>query len=122
MWFRCWAIIRITGRWPCPVFGFNALPQVLSYCPACNAEDVTVFHALLSCPATLPIFTVLHQCCAIPDRSQQQQCILAVLSSNTPDDVRLSAQCYVGEACRLVLAGMCVAGRSNEGAEAEESE
>ncbi|CAE8720354.1 unnamed protein product, partial [Polarella glacialis] len=27
MWFRCWAIIRITGRWPCPVFGFNALPQ-----------------------------------------------------------------------------------------------
>ncbi|CAE8590209.1 unnamed protein product, partial [Polarella glacialis] len=30
MWFRCWAIIRITGRWPCPVFGFNALPQVLS--------------------------------------------------------------------------------------------
>ncbi|CAE8685974.1 unnamed protein product [Polarella glacialis] len=122
MWFRCWAIIRITGRWPCPVFGFNALPQVLSYCPACNAEDVTVFHALSSCPATLPIFTVLHQCCAIPDRSQQQQCILAVLSSNTPDDVRLSAQCYVGEACRLVLAGMCVAGRSNEGAEAEESE
>ena len=30
---RVWSLVRCTGRWPVPLFGFNICPLVLSSCP-----------------------------------------------------------------------------------------
>ena len=47
--YRCWAIIRCFGRWPCPLFGTNDLPITLQQCIGCPQHDVTVEHALIFC-------------------------------------------------------------------------
>ena len=51
LWYRCWAIVRMTGKWPCVLFGDEELQVTLGQCGACGECDVTVIHALTQCPA-----------------------------------------------------------------------
>ena len=50
--FRCWSLIRLTGRWPCSVLGASDLPFTLAHCHQCPARDITILHPLLACPGT----------------------------------------------------------------------
>ena len=52
--FRCWATVRLTGRWP--IGGGRVLPYTVAACPGCGARDITVLHPLCVCVATLPVF------------------------------------------------------------------
>ena len=50
--YRVWAVARMTGCWPHPVFGQDSLPFTLPRCRACAATNVTIYHALIACPGT----------------------------------------------------------------------
>ena len=39
-WFRCWALIRISGRWPGVLVGADDMPFVMDRCPRCGSEFV----------------------------------------------------------------------------------
>ena len=53
LYYRLWAICRVTGRWPLPVLGGEDAPLVLPCCGACPSTEVDVSHALLACGHTL---------------------------------------------------------------------
>jgi hypothetical protein len=44
---RCWGILRISGRWPLPLFGSQLFPLTIFY--KCGEPDATVKHALCAC-------------------------------------------------------------------------
>ena len=50
--FRCWNMIRLTGRWPTAVTGNLDMPFHLPFCVFCAAPNITVRHVLLDCPGT----------------------------------------------------------------------
>ncbi|CAK0864232.1 unnamed protein product, partial [Prorocentrum cordatum] len=52
LYFRLWAVCRVTGRWPLPVLGGEDAPLVLPRCGACPSTEVDVSHALLACGHT----------------------------------------------------------------------
>ena len=54
--YRCWAIARVTGRWPLCVLGRVQCPIVLQMCSGCRARDITICHALCECSATAALY------------------------------------------------------------------
>ena len=54
--YRTWAVVRVTGRWPLALFGWLDLPRTLPECPLCGVSDADVVHVLLSCPHTVEDF------------------------------------------------------------------
>ena len=59
MWYRAWAIIRISGRWPATLFGGAELPRTLETCKICGQEDISIIHPLQECPGTRPLLLKL---------------------------------------------------------------
>ena len=53
-WFvyRCWALVRMSGCWPLPLWGHTALPVTLCTCIHCGTREVDIRHALCNCPGT----------------------------------------------------------------------
>ena len=49
-------MVRVTGRFPLPYFGFDALPATLPFCPICKQPDAKPEHLLGECPASLAIY------------------------------------------------------------------
>ena len=50
-WFRLWAVVRISGKWPLHVLGAPAAVPSLDYCHECGTPDIGVDHPLCACPA-----------------------------------------------------------------------
>ena len=48
-WFRMWAMVRMTGRWPLAVLGGHVNPEHLASCALCGCEGPDISHALLDC-------------------------------------------------------------------------
>ena len=49
----------MSGGWPLPVLGFSELPSLLSHCAACGAPHACLRHALVFCPASLRLRSLL---------------------------------------------------------------
>ena len=52
LFFRLWAVCRITGRWPLPVLGGEEAPITIDRCGACPCHEVSVVHAFTACAGT----------------------------------------------------------------------
>ena len=59
LWYRAWALVRISGRWPRTILGLDEMPTHITYCTMCQQEQVDVSHALCYCPSSLPLLTQL---------------------------------------------------------------
>ena len=59
--FRIWTLVRITGRWPLPIFGYTELPLEFNCC-ACSLS-VGVLHSLLICPRSREAWNDLRTAC-----------------------------------------------------------
>ena len=71
LWYRCWALLRVTGAWPVCLFENNGgLPLCLEKCPACDKREVLPLHALAECPATLCIWEEAAEILGLPARRQ----------------------------------------------------
>ena len=57
-YYRAWATIKVTGRWPLSVHGAGDLPQQLSVCPLCGVSNVDIVHLLSSCGGTFDLYCV----------------------------------------------------------------
>ena len=67
-WFRCWSIVRITGRWLLTAYGEHELPSELPACRACGAARVSVAHAMAECPASEASYQALAGMSDLPQR------------------------------------------------------
>ena len=47
--YRLWSLVRVSGRWPLPVYRGDQLPVDLPACPLCGMSEVAVDHALCDC-------------------------------------------------------------------------
>ena len=56
---RAWALSRISGRWPLTCWGHAHMPYHLDRCPLCGYAMPDVSHALLSCPGTHFLSSIL---------------------------------------------------------------
>jgi hypothetical protein len=50
--FRCWSLVRATGRWPLPLYGLEYLPRSLDKCPLCGKLNADIAHLLRRCTST----------------------------------------------------------------------
>lgn len=60
--FRCWSLLRCSGRWPMEVYGKQGMPACLDACPMCSATVCSVMHPLASCPGTQRHRDFLYSC------------------------------------------------------------
>ena len=72
--YRCWAVVRISGRWPLAVLGASDCPQSLEFCRLCGTPDVDVCHALCECRGTSSLYDQLRVKGACPDRDRAPAC------------------------------------------------
>ena len=73
-WFRLWAVVRISGKWPLHLLGAPAAVPSLDYCHECGTPDIGVDHPLCACPA-LPTFPFLcTQAAPRPRRVKKNSC------------------------------------------------
>ena len=86
--YRAWAVIRISGRWPAPVWGSQAFPLAVDLCPFCHDSQITVLHPLFSCPHFSAAYVCIQRRWGLPDRSRQADAIFA-LFGRTCDVERL---------------------------------
>ena len=101
MRFRCSSIIRISGKWPLPIFGVSELVSELDNCPGCwSASNVSVEHVLLSCPQTEDLFSLI-----VDKVSPVQRLNLLgfLFEPQECEETEMLRQAYVGECCRRVL-------------------
>ena len=47
---KIWSLTRATGRLPLPIWGIDAFPKSLEFCPLCCACDADIAHVILRCP------------------------------------------------------------------------
>ena len=64
--YRLWALVRMSGKWPLPVYGGDELPLVLGVCPACGEKNVTVTHTLCDCAGVEVARRSLHAAVSCP--------------------------------------------------------
>ena len=87
-WFRAWALIRLTGKWPAPAWGSSKFPMVLDYCACCGAQNITVLHPLLDCSANASSYATLLWKWGLPQRADRSNAVFA-LFGHTSDLERL---------------------------------
>ena len=58
-WYRTWALVRISGKWPATIYGSDEFPALLPNCIRCNQTEVDVLHPLCFCPLTVHLFEEL---------------------------------------------------------------
>ena len=49
-WFRAWAVIRLTGCWPCPLDNGGPVEETFEKCALCGKANVGVEHAIARSP------------------------------------------------------------------------
>jgi hypothetical protein len=47
--FRLWALVRMSGCWPLPIYGGESLPEYVDSCLMCGTSQVSVGHMLCDC-------------------------------------------------------------------------
>ena len=67
--YRCWCVVRCSGRWPLQVFGHDVMPVTMDTCPLCGQVDASVSHILADCPGALNKYSVLTRSASVPYRS-----------------------------------------------------
>ena len=97
-WFRCWALVRMSGRWPAVLVGSDDMPFVLDCCPLCGAEFVYVVHPLFECPAFATQFQDLRKRFQLPARTDRPALVITLFAATT--DLVFAAACieFVGSA------------------------
>ncbi len=86
--FRCWAVIRCTGRWPLCVYGHHELPRAMSTCPFCDASEVGIDHPLLGCPGTVVFYVLLRSVVDVPARNNGPAFLAALFSEPAESSAR----------------------------------
>lgn len=102
-WFRCWAIVRLSGFWPSTLFGCNDLLTSLPACPLCGAADVGVGHALFSCEALRFAFEELASAVSLPPRSLGATFSCILFQYHAPTDQRARFIKFVGQCMHMTL-------------------
>ena len=101
---RAWSLVRVTGRWPLPIFGLVGLPAQ-HRCVACAIEQATVVHVLCHCPATASLYQQLTDGLdSTPQRSEATRVLAYVFGTPQDQESWCSAQRFVGEAFAVALA------------------
>ena len=95
-WFRCWALVRMSGRWPAVLVGGDDMPFVLDRCPLCGAEYIYVVHPLFECVASATQFQELQARYQLPARADRPALVIALFAAT--NDLAFAAACmeFVG--------------------------
>ena len=64
--YRLWALVRMSGCWPLPVFGGDSLPPVLDACSVCGELQMSVAHVFRDCIAVAGAWRRLCHAAAVP--------------------------------------------------------
>jgi hypothetical protein len=102
-WYRLWALCRMTGRWPRPVFGDRDMPIRLDVCGACGARDITVVHGLCWCPALSSAREVARVRGLLPPPWNEQGFLLGLFREGPPPELRSVHIEFVGRIMGLLL-------------------
>ena len=105
LWYRCWAVVRISGAWPVCLFEGAGLPLTLPCCPGCGQAQVTVSHALAECSATLCILEDATTAVRLPDRGTGQRFIRFLLTDHADNGITFACQKVLGTCFQLLLGG-----------------
>ena len=100
-WFRIWAGIRLTGRWPAYLYEQRTCPCELLACPLCARPNVTVAHALCECPATRVNLQTLQV--HAPCTHDSMEFLVALFDNRCFGDQRIAQIEYVGRCVEPVL-------------------
>ncbi|OLP92388.1 hypothetical protein AK812_SmicGene25805 [Symbiodinium microadriaticum] len=102
MWFnfRAWCLVRITARWPLPLFGCKELPLYLT-CPACGEPEASIGHLLCQCAVTTEDFATF--CNKVPGCPNRSLSIAFFRTLFGTPATWLEAQNYVGTCLRLAF-------------------
>ena len=105
MWYRAWAIIRISGRWPATLFGGTELPHTLEACKVCGQRDISVFHPLQECSGTRPLLLKLQSDlqCPLNVTSCTQALVMTLFGQHVTRDSLAQCVAFVGRVvCRCL--------------------
>ena len=105
LWYRCWAVVRITGAWPVCLFEGTGLPVTLILCPGCGQTHVPVLHALAECPITHCIRQDAAAAGGFPDTSAGQSFLKFLLTDHSDNQITFACQKAVGSCFQLLLGG-----------------
>ena len=105
LWYRCWAVVRISGAWPVCLFEGAGLPLTLPCCPGCGQAQVTVSHALAECSATLCILEDATTAVRLPDTGTGQRFIRFLLTDHADNGITFACQKVLGTCFQLLLGG-----------------
>ena len=102
MWFnfRAWCLVRITARWPLPLFGCKELPVYLT-CPACGEPEASIGHLLCQCAVTTEAFASFYN--KVPGCPNRSLSIAFFRTLFGTPATWLEAQNYVGTCLRLAF-------------------
>ena len=102
MWFnfRAWCLVRITARWPLPLFGFKEFPLRLT-CPACGEPEASIGHLLCQCAGTCEAFASFRN--KVPGCPTRALSIALLRTLFGAPETWLEAQNYVGACLRLAF-------------------
>jgi hypothetical protein len=102
-WYRMWAITRISGAWPAPIFGDADVFDILPCCPLCEAMDVSIVHPLCVCPGTEELYNELAASVTVPSRSSSNLLMFVLFTHDPPPQCRRDIIEYVGRALSLSM-------------------
>ena len=97
---RAWAVIRMSGAWPLPVFGGQELPFAVPSCPWCGALQALVRHALVECPGTADAYSTLSRSAAVPPREAPDFFLRCIFAEGAVVGDRAAHLAYVGSIVR----------------------
>lgn len=98
LWYRLWALCRMTGCWPAPIRGADVLPVQIQVCPRCGASEVTVVHALCVCPGYAPMRSWARSLCTLPSEANGHAFLLTIFGQCHAPSVREVHIALVGKA------------------------
>ena len=105
-WFRCWAIVRITGLWPSTLYGDACLRPSLASCPFCNAANIEVDHPLCTCIGFASAFLELSDVGLLPPRAHVSELMRVLLGASAPADQLFRHIGFVGSCLHSVLSAV----------------
>ena len=95
-YYRCWCIIRCSGRWPLTCYGGSDLLEYLPICHACGVRSIVVTHCLGPCSGTRHL---LQEWAAAGGPGNEPELLHALFGQVGPHD-----DCWQ----RIALVGRCV--------------
>jgi hypothetical protein len=102
-WYRAWAMIRVSGRWPAPVWGCRDFPMVLDGCPFCGCTNVNVLHPLLECGGFEAEYAVLKSRWGLPSRLRTDDVVFALFGHTSDISRVLDVVRFVGTTVMLYI-------------------